>query len=420
MGLVDSLTSSGEGNLVKKIEVTEQGFDLGLQPAAGRTVKNELMVTAREGAVLSPAQTEFNKLMKRLENMRQKHQREQNRLEALVTTCARELMPLVDDIHRLNFQLVNQGVAALKTIKLTARRREALGDLLCGKAEDAVADSSGLTADEVTQMKRVIEELADPVSPEEEKDQKASEFNYVRRMMEDVARQAGVKLDLGDLDIHGDPAEFESKMRERLEATIREARQQPESSQSRRRKPSKAQLEKDKKQQEAEEAKRRDLKSLYKQLAKVLHPDLETDPVRKLQKEEWMKRLTTAHATGDLRELLCIEMEWLGVEASNLTSATDEKLKVYCAVLKEQIAEIKMQMHTLMDQPQYALLHRFSSEFFGHMPDPFFIKVDLLDEIKRHKGMLRVLQKGGAECAKMINRWADDHARAMREDVIPF
>ncbi len=56
--------------------------------------------------------------------------------------------------------------------------------------------------------------------------------------------------------------------------------------------------------------KKRNLKSLYKQLAKVLHPDLETDPESKLQKEEWMKRLTSAHALGDLRELLSIEFEW--------------------------------------------------------------------------------------------------------------
>ncbi|MBE2285684.1 MAG: hypothetical protein IAE77_19635 [Prosthecobacter sp.] len=208
-------------------------------------------------------------------------------------------------------------------------------------------------------------------------------------------------------------------MQERFEATMNEVRQ-PSSSQSGGRKPTKAQLEKEKKQQEAEEAKKRDLKSLYKQLAKVLHPDLETDPVRKLQKEEWMKRLTTAHASGDLRELLSIEMEWLGVEASNLASATDEKLKVYCTVLKEQIAEIKMQMRFLMDQPQYAVLHRFANGLMGYVPNPAYIKADLRDELSRHQGMLSVLQNGGAERAKMINRWADDHSRTMREDAFSF
>jgi len=273
----------------------------------------------------------------------------------------------------------------------------------------------------VEQIKRVIEELDGPISAEEIKSREEVEFDYLRSMMEGVARQAGVKLDLSDLDIHGDPAELERKLQERFEATMHEAQQQSSSSsQSRSQKPTKAQLERKKEQQETEEAKKRDLKSLYKQLAKVLHPDLDTDPVRKLQKEEWMKRLTTAHALGDLRELLSIEMEWLGVEASNLTSATDEKLKVYCTVLKEQIAEIKMQMHFILDQPQYSVLHRFANRLMGFVPNPASIKKDLLEDIKRHKEMLSVLQVGGADCAKMLRRWADDHARSMHEDDFLF
>lgn len=403
---------------MNKAKDAEQEFDLGLPPAVVRTVKNELIVTAREGAVLSPAQMQFNKLMKQLENTRVKQQREQNRLDALAAHCAKELMPLVAKIQRLNFQLVAEGVAAWKTIKLTERRREALADLLCGKAHEVISDSSGLTEEEVEQMKRVIEELDEPASPEEITARQEEEFDYLRSMMEGVARQAGVNLDLSDLDIHGDPAELERKLQERFEAMMRET--QPSSSQSRSRKPTKAQLEREKQQQEAEEAKKRDLKSLYKQLAKVLHPDLEKDPVRKLQKEEWMKRLTTAHASGDLRELLSIEMEWLGVEASNLTNATDEKLKVYCTVLKEQIAEIKMQIHFLMDQPQYAVLHRFANRLMGFVPNPASIKKDLLEDIKHHQGMLNVLQGGGAPRTKMLNRWADDHTRSMSVDGFLF
>jgi hypothetical protein len=417
---VDSLIPTADRRLVKHPRISEQKLKQSAPPAAGRAVKNELMVTAREGEVLSPAQMQFNKLIKQLENTRVKHQREQDRLDALAAHCAKELMPLVDEIHRVNFQLVIEGVAAWKSIKLNERRREALADLLCGKASEVIQDSSGLTEEEVRQMKAVIEELEGPVSPEETKSQQEEEFDYLRSMMEGVARQAGVKLDLSDLDLHGDPAEFERKLKERVEAMMREAPQQSASTQSSSRKPTKAQLEREKKKQEAEEAKKRDLKSLYKQLAKVLHPDLETDPVRKLQKEEWMKRLTTAHSTGNLRELLSIEMEWLGVEASNLTSATDDKLKVYCTVLKEQIAELKMQMHFLLDQPQYAILHRFANRLMGFVPNPTQIKKDLLNDIKHHKEMLNVLQQGGAPCTRMISRWADEHARTMYEDDFSF
>lgn len=103
-----------------------------------------------------------------------------------------------------------------------------------------------------------------------------------------------------------------------------------------------------------------------------------------------MKRLTVAHAAGELRELLRIEMEWLGEESSNLASATDAKLKVYYVVLKEQIAEVKAQTEHLAFAPEYAVPGRF-----------------------RHENMLAVLRAGGKPCQKMITGWADEQARHM-------
>ncbi|MBE2285685.1 MAG: hypothetical protein IAE77_19640 [Prosthecobacter sp.] len=172
----------------------QQQFELGCDPAKPRTVKNALVVTARAGEVLSPAQVQFNKLMKQLENTRVKHQREQELLYELVVTCSKELMPLVDEIHRVNFQMVTLAVDAFKTMKLTARRREALVDLLCGKAHEVVTDSTGLTDEQVQQMSAVIKELEEPVTAEGMKARIDEEFDYMRSMMEGIAHRAGVRL----------------------------------------------------------------------------------------------------------------------------------------------------------------------------------------------------------------------------------
>lgn len=407
-----------KGASVRNKNYVEQEFDLGLEPAPSPVAAkgHHLTVVARDGAALSPAQAEFNKLMKRLESARTKHEREQSRLDELLRTCTRELMPLVGTLNRLNHQMVVLGADAMKAAKLTARRKTALTNLLWLKADRLLADSWGLAEEDIEQLRALADELIPPSAEPSQEEKDASEFEMLRGVMEAAAREAGVDLDLSDLDIHSDPAEFERQLKERLEAAQEAMASRPRS--SRGRKPGKARLEKEKQQQEAEEARRRDLKSLYKQLAKALHPDLESDPLRRTQKEEWMKRLTTAHASGDLREMLSIEMEWLGVESSNLAAASDEKLKVYCAVLKEQIAEIKEQTHFLTSQPQYTALWRFGDEFTGFIPEPAILKGRLFDEIDRHKGMLETLKKGGAPCRKMIHRWADDHARAM--DECPF
>lgn len=402
------------GQRVKKPHEEELEFNLGFQPAPAPSPQkgNDLLVIAREGAALSPAQVEFNKLMKKLENARVKQQRERNRMDDLVKACATELLPLVEQIHRLNFEMVSLGLERMKSLKLTPRRQEALKVLFAGKAGELVQDSLGLSEPQVEQMQRVVEEM-NAHQPEPSEEEQTGAFNAMRDMMEDVARQAGFDIDFSDLDLKDDPAEMERKFREKMDAAMAGFQGRAAASTRRVRKPSKAQIAKEKRQQEAEEAKRRDLKSLYKQLAKVLHPDLESDPKRRQHKEEWMKRLTTAHAAGDLRELLSIEMEWLGEESSNLAAATEEKLKVYCAVLKEQIAEVKAQTDGLMFAPEYAVLDRFRHPYTGIVALPFYIKSDLIEDMDRHEGMLEVLRAGGKPCQQMMNRWADDQAREL-------
>jgi hypothetical protein len=402
---------------VKTQHEQEPQFDLGFQPAPAPSAPkgSDLLVVAREGTALSPAQVEFNKLMKRLENARAKQKRERNRMDDLMKTCVAELLPLLETIHRLNFEMVVLGLEYLKTLKLTARRREALEELLCGKASELVNDSSGLSEAEVEQMRLVVEAMR-AGQPEPSEEEQTGAFNAMRDMMEDIVRQAGIDMDFSDLNMNDDPAEMERKLKAKMDAAIGGSTGQTTSATRRGRKPTKAQIEKEKRQQEAEDAKRRDLKSLYKQLAKVLHPDLETDPERRQHKEEWMKRLTTAHEAGDLRELLCIEMEWLGEESSNLAAATDEKLKVYCAVLKEQIAEVKAQTDGLMFSPEYSALDRFRHPYTGIVPLPVYIKSDLTEDIYRHEDMLEVLRAGGKPCQQMMTRWADDQARELAQE----
>lgn len=395
-------------------------LDLGIDAAPVVVLKDDLIFKSGGSATLSPAQVEFNKLMKRLENARARHDQEQARLDRILATCIRELMPLIDDLHRLNFELVVHGHATLQTMKLTARRREWFGDLLSGKAGDLLTDSTGLVTEQLETLEKIVGELGPCRLDQEAKEAEANEFDFLRSMLEESARKAGVDLDLGDLDIHGDPAEFERQLHDRLAAAAGAFEQKPSAGKTRKRKRSKAHLERERKQREIDEAKQRDLKSLYKQLAKALHPDLETDPTLKSHKEDWMKRLTNAYAAGDLRELLRIEMEWLGEESSNLASAGDEKLKVYCMILKEQIAELKDQTEALVDQPQYVPLRRFMDGFTGYMPETVVIKLELRDELERHQSMLQLLKQGDGETRKMINEWADSHARASRQPKFPF
>jgi ribosomal protein S20 len=376
-------------------------------------LKDGLVIRPGSDAPLSRTQVEFNRLMKSLETTKAGYAREQARLDETLAISIRELMPMIEDLNRANRDLVFHGHKAMQSLKLTADRRRWFGDLLSGKASDLLADPVGLSEEEIERLEAVIKELGPSEDDLRMKASEDEEFDFLREMIEQTARQAGVDLDLSDLDPNGDPEEFERTVRERLgaaAAVFEDMADGPPPGSKRPRKPTKAQAKKEQQRQEQEEAKNRDLKSLFKQLAKAFHPDLEPDPVLKQHKQVWMQRLNTAYAATDLREMLQLEMEWLGEEATNLATAGDAKLKVYCMVLKEQIADLKRQTHHLPDQPQYGPLQRFRDPFFGTLASPVSIKRGLREDLVRHREMLQVLTRNDAASRRMIYEWADEHA----------
>lgn len=371
-----------------------------------------LVIRSGKDGPLSRTQVEFNRLMKNLETAKARHDREQERLDYGLATAIRELMPLVEDLNRVHLELVLKGREALRNLKLTARRRHWLGDLLCAKADELLADPVGISPEETAALEAVIEQLDPGEDDSPLSGRESEEFAHVRMMMEQAARAAGLDYDLSDLDPNGDPEEFARIANERLRAAFekRADAAAPAAAAKPRRKPTKAQAEKERKRLEIEDAKNRDLKSLFKQLAKAFHPDLESDPLLKQHKQVWMQRLNAAYAAADLREMLQLEMEWLGEEASNLATAGDQKLQVYCMVLKEQIADLKRQTHDLSYQPQYGPLQRFRDPYFGTLASPHILKRGLRDELVRQRGMLEILARNDANSRRMLYAWVDDHA----------
>ena len=386
-------------------------------PAKKTASHRGLMITRAADGVLSPAQVNFNRLMKQLEGARTKHSRETARLDGLLVVSRRDLMPLIDDLHRADRDLIFKSVDALRELKFSARRRSALEELVCGKAENLLSDSCGLTTEDVERLETIVTDLEKPEVEEPPDPEDVEECNYLRKMMEKIAREDGLELDLSDIDPTMHPADFEQEIERRFQAAAMGpdfgAPQRP-------RKPTKAQLEKERKLQEQEAAKKCDFKSLYKQLAKALHPDLEPDPLLKQHKEVWMKRLTGAYAAGDLRELLQIEMEWLGEEATNLATASEGKLQVYCTVLKQQIADLKQQTGYLLREPQYGTLRRFIDPFFGTMLRTAEIISDLRKELRRHQSMVKALTDGEPHRRAMMEQWADDHRQSLRQPTFHF
>ena len=85
------------------------------------------------------------------------------------------------------------------------------------------------------------------------------------------------------------------------------------------------QLKREEKARQAEEMRKRSIASMYKQLARAVHPDLEQDAERRRQKETVMQELTAAYRNNDLHTLLRLELEWIRREEGDLDRMNDRR-----------------------------------------------------------------------------------------------
>ncbi|MDZ4666972.1 MAG: hypothetical protein SGJ00_03710 [bacterium] len=95
------------------------------------------------------------------------------------------------------------------------------------------------------------------------------------------------------------------------------------------------------------------LKDIYTNLAKIVHPDKELDPVLKLEKEEWMKKLTKAYSEKDLATMLKIEHHWLNESKFNPEAASKETYDLYLGYLNERIDELEMELEFIKMNPRF-------------------------------------------------------------------
>lgn len=110
---------------------------------------------------------------------------------------------------------------------------------------------------------------------------------------------------------------------------------------------------------------RKGVGAIYKQLAKAIHPDLEQDLALKIEKEELMKKLTTAHEQNDLHTLLSLELEWMNRSENaydRVKLQTEDQLKIYNSILKKQIEDLEERIEDVFVHPKYISIFSFFRE----------------------------------------------------------
>jgi hypothetical protein len=293
---------------------------------------------------LTPAQRTFNRLVARVENLRLKLGRETAELNDALIYYSQNLEPRLRRMAHLRKDIVRTLEPFLKHPGLRKSEKKILRTIMAEQFEDIAATEGGLHDNELRALFARVTGVDFETAQEER-------FEDTRNRMECAFEEMGLDIDLSGFspdmnyeDFAAQTAEIADKIALHTEERERTSRK------------SKKQLEREERERQAEEVRKKSIASIYKQLARVLHPDFETDPEAKPRKEKLMQELTVAYHENDLHTLLRLELEWIQHEQNNVDRLTEEKLIIYNQALKDQVRELEHELEELPLHPRYQVL----------------------------------------------------------------
>ncbi len=374
-----------------------------------------LAVQQSEKEALSIEQVTFNTLLDRMKKAELKIEAEKASLDILLSECVSKVYPVHQEVIRLDFQVINELYTYFNATSFSAIRRRAFIDFLSEMIDNILFSPHGLNNEESEKIISIHEEINKSSTKKSKKSEAmAKEFEF-EMLISDLKLDLFVKgfnIDLSDLTIDMSEEEINLRIEEKIK-NYSESNSNPFSTKKESKK-TKKQLEKEAKEKEIEELKGKSISSIYKSLAKILHPDLEQNEEKKLQKEEWMKKLTVAYEKKDLKTLLEIELEWAKGETDRIQSLSRDKLNLYNEMLRSQVQEMELQAATVYNDNKYILLAFFAGGLFNLKRWRPSFSIKHLQQKKRNSEIiLEILEKQDLNTKKLVDKVIKDHQRGM-------
>jgi len=303
-----------------------------------------LVPTPAADRPLTKAHETFRVLLAKVESLREAIDAEEQELDATLSFYAEEVVPrlarqtaLQKDLVRAVAPYVNKTFFPRKEERIEFK--EFTRELL-----DEIANwERGLIDDDLREIYNAVHGVG--YAKDEGKTIAA-----VKAALAQTLAEAGLDVDFGELESATSEAEFMA----RAEALIARARKMKEAEAEAAQCAEHGRHATEDEQLRAEEEfRKRSIANIYRQLARVLHPDLERDTERQKYKVQLMQELTVAYRQNDLHTLLRLEMQWIENEGGDIARLTDEKLGVYNEVLRDQVRGLEQRLKGLMFHPRY-------------------------------------------------------------------
>lgn len=354
-----------------------------------------LIISKQERQILSKQQQTFNRLVKKIEKLRQELEQTNDSLSKKSDFYVKHIYPLEQQLSTMQKEIVKLLYTFFTNRKLlSTEKREALRKVIITQLSSILKFNEGEPDNELKEIFKATEGISYEEAAKED-------FDVMKNEMAEMFEEYGFNMNLDGFDSNMTEEEMIKKMIEMQEQLKEQAGAKQESTFSY--KKTKKQLEKEEKEKLMEQARTKNISSIFRQLAKAFHPDLEQDEQLKLEKEHLMKELTVAYDNNDLHTLLKLEISWIQKEENNPDKLSDEKLHIYNEVLREQVRELEDEINLLLQNPRYQPLQKFV--MFPHQLTRINIereKQQMEETIKDMAQSISVLKKNEKEALAEI------------------
>lgn len=283
---------------------------------------------------LTSAQKEFNRLIKKVGKLKQQLYDMPEKERLLADFYEKEIKPIEKEYMQAGLDLLDALDDLYESKNITKRRRVYLADLIFKQACNFEALLGGERDENFSkEIEPIILKYSEITGKEKEDESAFIDDMFIRLAQEELG------LDLSKLKEIEDVEERNEYFHQALEDY--RAQQEADSQE----KAAKKKLTKKELLAKAQEdALNKSLREVYTDLVKAFHPDQEQDEEKRLIKEEKMKQITEAYQKKDLSTLLFMQIEWLEVSSKTPQSQSDETLKSYNKILKQQVANLQEEM----------------------------------------------------------------------------
>ena len=311
-----------------------------------RPANRTLVIRPSATRPLNKQERAFNRALTKVQTLRVRLGEEKRSLDQALIFHAAEVRPRVERAVRLRGQLVRTIAPFLDDRRLKPGDRKVLRAILIGQLDDILPHVDVPDPDLQILFER-LHGISYAQAVQEDEDE-------VRLGMAAIFEELGVEADVPELranmseeEVAAAAAQLADQMRRIQEAASRDEQNRGKS---------KRELREEERTRRFEQMRKDSVGAVYRRLVKVVHPDLESDAAERQKKIRMMQEVTVAYAQRDLHTLLRLELEWLDGAQADAARLSDERLRAYTELLKEQAGELEAECDALRFHPRYAVL----------------------------------------------------------------